>query len=132
MREEIGNATSDDDATADDDAAETAVEKRQPVHGEQDVPHHDDVGCGQWGFKKIAAHKAHAVRSAVCINIIIKYGTDFHQVETDAREMRIGKRDLHGQIALCGADVDKGFVLLPGELIGNGQVGAVTHARHGA
>ena len=46
-------------------------------------------------------------------------------------QVRVGQRDLRGEIALRRADVDEGPVVLPGKLPGDGHVGAVADAGHG-
>ena len=46
--------------------------------------------------------------------------------------MRVGESDLSDEIALCGADVDGGLVVCPGKFFGDGHVGAVADAGHGA
>ena len=66
-----------------------------------------------------------------CLDIFFEEGPGFRQVKANALEVRIGKSDLHGQVALRGADVGGGLVLGPGKCAGDGDVGAVAQARHG-
>ena len=46
--------------------------------------------------------------------------------------MRVGESDLGDEISLCGADVDRGFVVGPREFFSDGHVGSSADAGHGA
>ena len=65
-------------------------------------------------------------------DVVLEDGADFREIEADAGDLRVGEGDLGDEIALCGADVDGGFVVGPGEFFGDGHVGSVADAGHGA
>ena len=78
----------------------------------QDVAHHDDVGLRQLLLKEVAGNEREAIGDAERRDVLLEDRRHSGKVEADAAEMRIRQRDLHGEIALRGADVDERLVVL--------------------
>ncbi len=97
----------------------------------EDVAHHDDVGGGEGAVEEAAGMEADAAGEAVGGDVVLEDGADFGEVKADAGEVGVGESDLRDEVALGGADVDGGGVVLEGELAGDGHVGAVADAGHG-
>ena len=80
----------------------------------QNVAHQNHVGLGQRLLEETAGDEAQAIGDAVLLDILLKDGPDLGQVEADPRQVGIGQRDLHRQIALRRADVGEGLVVAQG------------------
>ena len=98
----------------------------------EDVPHHDDVGARERIRKEASWVKLDTGREVVARDVLFKDGSDFGKIESDSRQMRMGQRHLRDEISLGGAYVYGTLVFAPGKLGGDGQVGAVAEAGHGA
>src|SRR5579862_809410 len=97
----------------------------------QYVAHGDDVYLGQGLHKEISALEAKTTIEPVLLHILLENRPDFREVKADSAQVLIREGYLHGQIALRGADISEGLVLLPGNLLRDRAVGAVADARHG-
>src|SRR5712692_1754374 len=98
----------------------------------ENVPHHDDVGAWERIRKETSGVKRDAGREVVARDVLFKDGRDFGKIESDSRQVPMGQRHLGDEISLGSADVYSTFVPAPGELAGDGQIGAVAEAGHGA
>ncbi len=95
------------------------------------MAHDDDVGLGQRVFKKAAGREGETAVEAKLAGVFLEDGADFGQIETDGVEVGVRERDLCCRVALRGADVADGLVILEGKLGGDGQGAAVADAGHG-
>ena len=75
-------------------------------------------------MKKSPAAKLSRPLQAVLLDVVLEDRGNLGQVEAEARDVIVRERDLHGEVALGGSDVDEGFVLVPGKLPRDLHVGA--------
>src|SRR5882762_8174955 len=94
------------------------------------MPHHDHIGARERIRKETSGVKRDAGREVVARDVVFEDGSDFGEIESDARQMWMGQRDLSNEISLGSANVYGTLVFAPGELTGNGQIGAVAEAGH--
>ena len=97
----------------------------------QDMPHHDDVGLGDRSVEEVTLREAQPSGKPVPLNVFFKDRLYFGEIKSNARQMRVGERDLNSQVPLRCAHIHVSLVVFPGKLVGNGQVGAVAETGHG-
>lgn len=96
----------------------------------QDVPQDDHISLREVVREEVAAYELQSSLHAVVLDEILEHGRDLGQVETDAREVWVGERDLHSEVAFGRPNICEGRMLTLGELLRDRQVGSVAKARH--
>jgi hypothetical protein len=97
----------------------------------QNMAHGEDVDAGQILREEVAGLEADAAGEAVGFDILLEDGRDLSQIESDALKVRIGERNLDGEIALGGSDIGESFVAGPWDLARNTDICATAQAGHG-
>jgi hypothetical protein len=82
-------------------------------------------------IEEAAGAELDAGREPVGGGVVLEDWAYLGEIEADSGDVGIGERDLNDEVALRGADVHGGFVLLPGKLLRDGQVGTAADAGHG-
>jgi hypothetical protein len=70
-------------------------------------------------------------RETIRGNVVLEHRPHFGKIVADAREVRLGERDLDGQIALSGADVRETAVVRPWKFPRDGEVRPAADTGHG-
>src|SRR5450432_1400149 len=78
---------------------------RRQVPVVEDVSHQHDVGLRERLLEEVARYERDAIREAGRHHVLLEDRRHLGQVEPDAAQVRVGERDLRGEVALSRADV---------------------------